>query len=563
MSEYVPVKLSGVVRYLWDTMGNRRSVYLLAFLFALGNTAVMQLTPYVNELYFNRLERGDLENIYLLLNISLIGLLVLIGVHMCGLYMRHVVLTALSRDVMLDTLERVQRLPYDRALRYPSGDLFQRVTYDAGNSAYLISNIIDDIGGPLVAILIAAAYMLHIHRPLAWAVLLLMPVALLGGSWLRQHLQGVGAAVAGQEAKVRQTIQEMLQGMETIHAFQASSWFLARYAEERSRLNRLYFRQMWLNLLVEGISSTLSMALIWASVWVMAWQAVRGNVQLGELMAFFILIWRVYNPMVQMGIAWGAIQRGLGAARRIFHLPGMENSAAEMPSDLEVTGERSEIAITLREVGYRYPNEREDETDRDFTVRNVTLEIRNGERVAFIGPSGSGKSTIARLMAGLLRPAEGEVRIFGADPRSANADVAYVPQSTYLFSGTIRQNFLMVKPDATDEEIDRALDIAQAKAFVSQLPDGIDTHLGEGGHTVSGGQRQRLALARALLADRKILILDEATSALDYETEQALWRGLIRWVEEKGITLVAITHRTETVRDFDKIFVVQQGAVLV
>jgi ATP-binding cassette subfamily B protein/subfamily B ATP-binding cassette protein MsbA len=563
MSEYVPVKLSGVVRYLWDTMGNRRSVYLLAFLLALGNTAVMQLTPYVNELYFNRLERGDLENIYLLLNISLIGLLVLIGVHMCGLYMRHVVLTALSRDVMLDTLERVQRLPYDRALRYPSGDLFQRVTYDSGNSAYLISNIIDDIGGPLVAILIAAAYMLHIHRPLALAVLLLMPVALLGGSWLRQHLQGVGAAVAGQEAKVRQTIQEMLQGMETIHAFQASSWFLARYAEERSRLNRLYFRQMWLNLLVEGISSTLSMALIWASVWVMAWQAVRGNVQLGELMAFFILIWRVYNPMVQMGIAWGAIQRGLGAARRIFHLPGMENSAAEMPSDLEVTGERSEIAITLREVGYRYPNEREDETDRDIAVRNVTLEVRNGERVAFIGPSGSGKSTIARLMAGLLRPAEGEVRIFGADPRSANADVAYVPQSTYLFSGTIRQNFLMVKPDATDEEIDRALDIAQAKAFVSQLPDGIDTHLGEGGHTVSGGQRQRLALARALLADRKILILDEATSALDYETEQALWRGLIRWVEEKGITLVAITHRTETVRDFDKIIVVQQGAVLV
>ena len=162
-----------------------------------------------------------------------------------------------------------------------------------------------------------------------------------------------------------------------------------------------------------------------------------------------------------------------------------------------------------------------------------------------MGPSGSGKSTIAQLGAGLLEPASGDVLVGGDGFGSNQTTVAYVPQTSHLFSGTIKENLMLVKPDASDAWIERVLEIAVADEFVARQPKGLDTVLAEDGSSLSGGERQRLALARALLSERPILILDEATSALDYQTESRLMKNLRRWSDERNITLIVITHRLE------------------
>jgi len=195
-------------------------------------------------------------------------------------------------------------------------------------------------------------------------------------------------------------------------------------------------------------------------------------------------------------------------------------------------------------------------------VTDIHIEVSRGDFIAIVGPSGSGKSTIAQLGAGLLEPASGDVLVGGDGFASNQTTVAYVPQTSHLFSGTIKENLMLVKPDASDAWIERVLEIAVADEFVARQPKGLDTVLAEDGSSLSGGERQRLALARALLSERPILILDEATSALDYQTESRLMKNLRRWSDERNITLIVITHRLETVREASMIYVVQDGKIV-
>ncbi|MBO9598977.1 MAG: ATP-binding cassette domain-containing protein [Cohnella sp.] len=199
-------------------------------------------------------------------------------------------------------------------------------------------------------------------------------------------------------------------------------------------------------------------------------------------------------------------------------------------------------------------------------LRRISLDIHPGSFTAIVGPSGGGKSTVAKLAAGLLFPGEGDVRIGGASTLTnaeyARAIVSYVPQTPYLFSGTIRENLLMVKPEATEQEMIAASSAAQAHEFVMSLPEGYDTSLKEHGSTLSGGQRQRLAIARAILADRMIWILDEATSALDLDTERRVMEAILSRTREQGRTLIVVAHRLTTVQDADTILVMKDGAIV-
>lgn len=181
---------------------------------------------------------------------------------------------------------------------------------------------------------------------------------------------------------------------------------------------------------------------------------------------------------------------------------------------------------------------------------------------------GGGKSTVAKLAAGLLFPSSGEVRISGAstsfDAETARRYIAYVPQSPYLFSGTIRENLMMVRPEATEQELIEAASAAQAHEFILSLPEGYDTSLKEHGSTLSGGQRQRLAIARAVLANRPIWILDEATSALDMVTERRVMESILSRTRAQGNTntLLVIAHRLTTVQEADEILVIKEGEVV-
>lgn len=280
------------------------------------------------------------------------------------------------------------------------------------------------------------------------------------------------------------------------------------------------------------------------------WLHLRGTLSLGDLVLFLILGPQLLTSLLRLMFAWGNVQRieeGNARIAAILSAPELkrtEGSAA--PSD---------DTIAFRDVHFRYDDAKE-------VLSGVSFSARAGTITALVGPSGAGKTTVARLVPRLWEPSGGTVELGGVDVASIPLDallsrISVVFQDVFLFHGTVRENLLIAKPDATDEELTRACVAARADAFVRDLPQGYDTMLGERGARLSGGEKQRLSIARAILKDAPILVLDEATAFADAENEALIQRALAELC--RGRTVVVIAHRLSTIVDADRIVVLANG----
>ena len=252
------------------------------------------------------------------------------------------------------------------------------------------------------------------------------------------------------------------------------------------------------------------------------------------------------------------LQRAAGATERLIELLESPSEIVETAHPVTLAG--SQIDLQVNDLNFRYPLRPEVPV-----IADVNFRVNAGEMVAFVGPSGAGKSTMLDLLQRFYDPESGAICLGGHDIRtlslaSLRGAIGFVPQDPVLFSGTLRDNLRYAKPDADDDLIQHALQLAYADEFVQALPDGLDTLVGEDGVGLSGGQRQRLAIARALLTDPAILLLDEATSALDAESEHKI-RESIEALKRK-MSIIVIAHRLSTVRQADRIVVLQSGAIV-
>lgn len=574
------VRLREVFSLSWDRLGSKQMLLLFACLMIFTDSIMQVLIPIMMEWYFNYLGDGDLPQIRLLLTVFTLIVVAAAVFNTIGYYIKQNLLSSVHRDLAVDLADEAQRLPLHTAQSSHTADIAQRVT---GNSDFpwLLGTILDWMGNQALMLLLASIYMLQLNWQIGVCVMVLLPLGALGSHLMKRRLARVGVETANQEAIVGQCQQDALQGVETLRAFGAEDWMLGRFVTERAKLNKLYMRRMWWQQCVNGLTSSLAVLINWGTILTVAWLAIRGKMSLGSLMAFSVLIWRIQGPLIQLGNAWGEVQIRLGTTYRVFTLWRAQKEPAlnvdAMAADL------AEVVPTIRmhDVSFRYlekaglmdaghperPGAKEPVGPEALPLlRRVSLDIKPGSFTAIVGPSGGGKSTVAKLTAGLLFPDEGDVRIGGMstldNAERARAIISYVPQTSYLFSGTIRENLLMVKPDASEQELVAAADAAQAHEFIMSFPEGYDTSLKEHGSTLSGGQRQRLAIARAILADRKILILDEATSALDMDTERRVMEAILSRTREQGRTLLVIAHRLTTVQDADTILVMREGRVV-
>jgi ABC-type multidrug transport system fused ATPase/permease subunit len=253
------------------------------------------------------------------------------------------------------------------------------------------------------------------------------------------------------------------------------------------------------------------------------------------------------------------IQRFLGATEELFEL--FNETEENLPQSHTVSPEINlEGKITFKDLSFRYPNRPDEQV-----LTNINMTIDKNQVIALVGSSGAGKSTIAALILRLYEPTSGEILFDGHNSRefsltSLRKQIALVPQDIFLFGGTIRENIAYGKPGATDDEIFRAAQKANAIEFIDRFPEKFNTVVGERGTQLSGGQRQRVAIARAVLKDPRILILDEATSSLDSESERLVQEALERLME--GRTSVVIAHRLSTIRQADRIFVIDNGQIV-
>ena len=304
-------------------------------------------------------------------------------------------------------------------------------------------------------------------------------------------------------------------------------------------------------------SVQMSFAIMPALVYLFAGLSSRNTISIGTVIAFTTLQTRLLFPIQSLLNVGLEVQTSLALFGRIFEYLDLPVDIVERPGARQLTGVRGDVR--LRDIWFRY------EPDSRWTLSDIAADIPAGTSTALVGETGSGKTTLAYLVARLYEPERGCVSIDGTDIRdvtlgSLAATVGLVSQETYLFHASIRENLRFACPEATDEEIEDAARAAQIHELISSLPDGYDTPVGERGYRFSGGEKQRMAIARTVLRNPPVLILDEATSALDNETERAVQQALDELA--RGRTTIAIAHRLSTIRDADQILVLDAGQIV-
>ena len=351
---------------------------------------------------------------------------------------------------------------------------------------------------------------------------------------------------------------DTLQGLVTLKAFGAAGRRRAQLAATSGQLTARWISEMRIALVPGGIYALGVTGGFAALIAVASYRVAGGGLAVGTLFLTLFLAREALRPIGVLATAFHASYEAVSGAQRLEDLFAAEPAVPPVPAAPRRAAAELAPSVRFENVTFTYPG------GSRAALADFDLDLQPGTTTAIVGPSGAGKSTVAALLLRFAGPQQGRVLLGGTDVRDlADAElygmVSLVAQDTYLFSGTVRDNLAMARPDATDEEITAAARVADAHAFITALPDGYGTEIGERGLRLSGGQRQRLALARAVLAGRPVLVLDEATASVDAATEAAITEALDRVTA--GRTTLVIAHRLSTVRAADRIIVLDRGRI--
>ncbi|MDR3601079.1 MAG: thiol reductant ABC exporter subunit CydD [Desulfosporosinus sp.] len=357
---------------------------------------------------------------------------------------------------------------------------------------------------------------------------------------------------------------DVLQGMTTLKVFgraRDQTRVIERVSDSFRKVTLSVLRIAFLSALVLEFFATMSTALVAVTIGL---RLVYGTLSFSAGLFLLLLAPEFYTPLRTLGLNFHAGLSGVNAAGRIFEimdLPVLNNNSDEKGGNLDDNQEElsSEFQISFQDVSLTY------QLGETSALDGINLSLKSGEKVALVGPSGAGKSSLAQLLLRFIEPSAGEIlvnrRLLKTIPQEKwRQQIAYVSQAPYLFAGSIAENIHFGRSSATIEEIKSAAQGASAHEFIMELSDGYQTQLGEGGTRLSGGQAQRIAIARAILKDAPVLILDEATSGLDIESERSVQQALKRLMQ--GKTAIIIAHRLSTVRQADCILVMEHGQII-
>lgn len=380
-------------------------------------------------------------------------------------------------------------------------------------------------------------------------------VAIIFGRYIRK----ISRKAQDQVAVSNTIVQETMQGIVNVKSFANEILEVARYRTSVKEIAALSLKSAF----SRGLFASFIILALFGAIVGIVWYATilmqRGEIKFGEVISFVLYTSFIGASIGGLAELYAQIQKAVGATERIFEILDQQAETIDLTSQKSDNDLRVHGAVKFESVGFAYPARKEMQI-----LRDVTFEALPGQSIAIVGPSGAGKSTITQLLLRFYDPDSGTIRIDEKDTRSYSLtelrnQMAIVPQDVILFGGTIKENILYGKPDATMEEVMAAAEKANARQFIESFTDKFETVVGERGITLSGGQRQRIAIARAVLKNPSILILDEATSSLDSESERLVQEALDKLMV--GRTSFIVAHRLSTIRNADKILVIDQGHV--
>nr|WP_203688979.1 ABC transporter ATP-binding protein [Streptomyces sp. SID12488] len=535
----------------------KKPIALLVLLQLLQTCATLYLPTLNADIIDKGVVKGDTGYILVsgavMIGISLVQVFCNIG----AVYYGARTASALGRDVRAAVFDRVQSFSAREVGQFGAPSLITRTTNDVQQVQMLalmtftlmVSAPIMCVGGIVLA--------LGLDVPLSGVLIAVVPVLGICVTLIVRRLRPLFRTMQVRLDTVNRVLREQITGNRVIRAFVRDEYEKDRFGKANHSLTEVSLGTGRLLAMMFPIVMTVVNVSSIAVVWFGAHRIDSGGMEIGALTAFLAYLMQIVMSVMMATFMFMMVPRAEVCAERIEEVLGTSSSV--VPPSAPVVELRRHGHLEIRGAGFRYPGAEEP------VLRSVDLVARPGEVTAVIGSTGSGKSTLLGLVPRLFDATDGEVLVDGVDvatvePKLLARTVGLVPQKPYLFAGTVASNLRYGNPDATDEELWRALEVAQGKGFVERLEGGLDAPIAQGGTNVSGGQRQRLAIARTLVQRPEIYLFDDSFSALDYATDAALRAALAR--ETAEATVVIVAQRVSTIREADRIIVLDEGRVV-
>jgi ATP-binding cassette subfamily B protein len=524
-------------------------------------TAAALTPPYLAGLAIDKgITPGDLDALTLIV----VAFLVSAAVYWAATYVQTYLVGWVGQRALQDLRERIythlQSMSLGFYTRNRPGVLISRMTNDVQALDTLVTDGIVTMVSSVLTLVGVIVILLAIDVQLALVTFLTFPVLAIGSIVFRIASANAYRLTREKIANITAYLQESLSGVRVVRSFGQEPRHLSEMTVLNEENREVNMRTVYLNAAYFPAVELLSAVGTAAILLFGGYQVVEGNVELGVLFAFVGYLQTFFDPIQQISQLYTTYQQGMAALDKIFDLLDTEPDLVDPPNAIDPGEIRG--AIDLEGVWFGYGDD--PERDGGWALRDIDLRILPGQTVALVGETGAGKSTLAKLVARFYDPQRGRILIDGTDVRELDSNalrsrLGIVPQEGFLFSGTIADNVAFGRPGASTEEIMEALRTVGGEPLVAGLPAGLDTEVGERGTSLSAGERQIVAFARALLAEPRILILDEATSNVDVRTERRIEQGLERLLI--GRTAIVIAHRLSTIRRASRIVVLENGTI--
>ena len=555
-----PKNLKDTLSRLWRLFGKEKRFFILIFLLIAADTLILLLVPYligkavdvisvgVNNVDFTIVKRI----IYILISVYVIdsSINLIQGLSMAGISQRIV------KNIRKGFFDKLQKLPTSYFDANLNGDIMSRLTNDIDNISTTISSSISTLMSSSISIIGSLIMMIVLSPILTIAGLITAPLVLILSKTIAKRTKIYFREQQVALGNLNAHIEESISGLEVIKAFNHEEKIKSTFEDLNKDLRiKGYKAQIWTGYLMPLINviNNFGFAIIALLGGILA---VNNMITIGIIASFISYSKQFVRPLNDIANIFNTLQSALAGAERVFEVLDQKEEIEDKKTSEELTNVRGNVEFKDVSFGYN---------DDNIVLRDISFKVEEGKSLAIVGATGSGKTTIVNLLTRFYEITQGSITIDGVDIRdysrdSLRSNFGIVLQDTYLFSGTIKENIMYGKEDATDLEIIYAAKVANAHKFISRLPDGYDTVLSEGGSNLSAGQKQLLAIARAVLSNPSILILDEATSNVDTRTELRIQQAMLNLM--KGRTSFIIAHRLSTIRDADNIMVIEDGRII-
>ncbi|WHX49726.1 ABC transporter ATP-binding protein [Paenibacillus woosongensis] len=548
---------SGTLGRIWQYLARRKAKLALVLLMVVASSGLALLGPYLIGVAVDDFLAGGGGAPWVLFLTGLGG--VYVGFSLSS-WLQNIWMIEIAQETVyrmrIDLFRQLHRLPIPFFGTRQQGEIMSRLTNDIDNVSSTLNSSAIQIFSSVLTLIGTLAVMLYLSPLLTLLTFMIVPLMMLGMRWITRRTGPLYKERQKNLGELNGYIEETLSGQRIIKAFSQEERVMREFRERNDAIRQSGFWAQTISGFIPKLMNALNNLGFALVAGVGGILAIRGAITVGVIIVFVEYSRQFTRPLNDLANQWNTLLSAIAGAERVFEV--MDEEVEERDEGAAVTLQQVEGAVRFADVSFSYE-------EGGDTLEGISFEAKPGEMIALVGPTGAGKTTLIQLLSRFYNPSKGIITVDGRDitsirRESLRSHMAFVLQDSFLFKGTIRENIRFGRLDATDEEVEEASRLANAHSFIMRLQDGYDKMLDADGSGISQGQRQLLAIARAILANPSILVLDEATSSIDTVTELKIQEGLQRLM--KGRTSFVIAHRLNTIRQADKILVLKDGRLI-